>query len=107
MGIGDVDGAADSGDKLIGDAAVLSGSQPISGSWASGGQSEVRVWGLDTLELQHTLLQPGGADVWALVAVQGCVWEECGGVGGMWWCGDAVHEAEGVVFQRLHGGSLQ
>jgi WD40 repeat protein len=57
---------------------AVSGSQLISWSWASGGQSEVQVWGADSLELQHMLLQPGGADVWASLAVHGGVWAGLG-----------------------------
>jgi hypothetical protein len=58
----------------------VSGSKLVSGS-AGGGlgsQGEVRVWGLEELELQQTLPQPAGSDVRALLAVDGEVW---GGVG--------------------------
>jgi WD40 repeat protein len=65
---------------------VVSGSQLISGSWASGReQSELKVWGLETLELQHTLPQPTGMDVKALLGVEGGGMggrgQRCGGVG--------------------------
>ncbi len=45
---------------------------------------EVRVWGLEELELQQTLPQPAGSDVESLLALDGEVW---GGVGtevGVW-----------------------
>jgi WD40 repeat protein len=60
---------------------AVSGSQLVSGSIASGdygGQKEVRVWGLETLNLQHTLPQPAGANVWALLVVEGRVWAGVG-----------------------------
>jgi WD40 repeat protein len=54
---------------------AVSGSKLVSGSWAyDGSQAEVRVWGLEELELQQTLPQPAGSDVRALVAVDGEVW---------------------------------
>ena len=59
---------------------AVSGSQLVSGSIGHGSQREVRVWGLATesLDLQHTLLQPAGADVMALLAVEGAVWAGVG-----------------------------
>ncbi len=36
------------------------------------------MWDLGTLECEHTLLQPAGAQVWCLTAGCGVVW---GGVG--------------------------
>ena len=54
---------------------TVSGSQLVSGS--AGYDSlpqEVRVWGLETLELQHTLPQHAGEDVRALLATKGEVW---------------------------------
>jgi WD40 repeat protein len=54
---------------------AVSGSKLVSGSWANGGlQAEVRVWGLEELDLQQTLAQPAGLSVLALVAVDGEVW---------------------------------
>jgi WD40 repeat protein len=62
---------------------ALSGSQLVSGSCAysyssRGLQPEVRVWNLETLELQYTLPQPAGANVGALLAVAGGVWAGVG-----------------------------
>ena len=57
---------------------AVSGSQLVSGSWGCGAQQEVRVWGLATLDQQHTLLQPAGVDVRALLAVEGGVWAGVG-----------------------------
>ncbi len=58
---------------------AVSGSKLVSGSWEIGGsQAEVRVWGLEELDLQQTLVQPVGSNVRALVAVDGELW---GGVG--------------------------
>ena len=59
---------------------AVSGSKLVSGSagLVSQSQREVRVWGLEELELQQTLPQPAGSDVKALLAVDGEVW---GGVG--------------------------
>ena len=57
---------------------AVSGSQLVSGSNGYGAQGEMRVWGLATLDLQHTLQQPAGADVWALLAVEGEVWAGVG-----------------------------
>jgi WD40 repeat protein len=54
---------------------AVSGSKLVSGSWAGGSSpAEVRVWGLEELDLQQTLAQPGGLNVRALVAVDGGVW---------------------------------
>ena len=63
---------------------AVSGSQLLSGSvrlpvreeeqGPSSPQGEVRVWGLKTLEHEYTLVQPAGADVNALLAVEGGVW---------------------------------
>ena len=58
---------------------AVSGSQLVCGSFIShppGLPGEVRVWGLEGLELQHTL--PAGADVLALLAVEGEVWAGVG-----------------------------
>ena len=58
---------------------AVSGSKLVSGSWAyDGSQAEVRVWGLEELDLQQTLAQPTCSYVRALVAAGGEVW---GGVG--------------------------
>ena len=61
---------------------AVSGSKLVSGSAGRGddtfSQREVRVWGLEELELQQTLPQPAGMDVNTLLAVDGEVW---GGVG--------------------------
>ena len=58
---------------------AVSGSKLVSGSSADDcSRAEVRVWGLEELDLQQTLAQPAGSDVGALVAVDGEVW---GGVG--------------------------
>ena len=59
---------------------AVSGSKLVSGSagCVSDSQREVRVWGLEELELQQTLPQPAGSDVQALLALDGEVW---GGVG--------------------------
>jgi WD40 repeat protein len=62
---------------------AVSGSKLISGSADRGDpdeeqQYEVRVWDLGTLECEHTLLQPAGAEVYCLTAGCGVVW---GGVG--------------------------
>jgi WD40 repeat protein len=61
----------------------VSGSKLISGSGYHGGNYwtehyEVRVWDLGTLECEHTLQQPAGAEVNCLAAGCGVVW---GGVG--------------------------
>jgi WD40 repeat protein len=55
---------------------AVSGSKLVSGSTGAGHelQREVRVWGLEELELQQTLPQPASSDVHALVAVDGKVW---------------------------------
>ena len=45
----------------------------------SGSQGEVRVWGLEALDLQHTLKQPAGVDARALLVVKGGVWAGVGG----------------------------
>ena len=55
---------------------VMRGSQLVSGSWASNGQGEVRVWDPETLELRHTLPQPSA--VLALLAAEGAVWAGVG-----------------------------
>ena len=62
---------------------AVSGSKLISGSADRGvadeaERYEVRVWDLGTLECEHTLLQPAGAEVCCLAAGCGLVW---GGVG--------------------------
>ena len=62
---------------------AVSGSKLISGSADRGGAAraeryEVRVWDLGTLECEHTLPQPGGAQVRCLAAGCGVVF---GGVG--------------------------
>uniref|UniRef100_A0A7S0QFC2 Uncharacterized protein n=1 Tax=Cryptomonas curvata TaxID=233186 RepID=A0A7S0QFC2_9CRYP len=55
---------------------VVSGSQLVCGLLLDSSQSQtgVRVWGLENLDLQHTLLQPSGEYVSALLAVDGGVW---------------------------------
>ena len=58
---------------------AVSGSKLISGSTGRGGadeaeQYEVRVWDLGSLECEHTLLQPIGAEIFCLVAGSGAVW---------------------------------
>ncbi len=62
---------------------AVSGSKLISGSgdrnrYIGVEPYEVRVWDLGTLECEHTLLQPAGAEVGCLAAGCGVVW---GGVG--------------------------
>jgi hypothetical protein len=65
---------------------VVSGTQLVSGAYASGvdggSQGEVRVWGLEALDLQHTLPQP--SSVWTLLAVKGGVWAGVGRSVTMW-----------------------
>ena len=65
----------------------MSGSQLVSGSYAAEyqyledpptSQGELQVWGLESLDLQHTLLQPAGTGVRALLAVEGGVWAGVG-----------------------------
>ncbi len=67
---------------------VVSGTKLISGSCApdsaKGVQREVRVWDLKTLVLRHTLRQPAGADVNALVTVDEEVWAVVGGTIVVW-----------------------
>ena len=61
-----------------GDSPV-SGLQLVSRSCGYGAQREVSVWGLATLDLQHTLPQPdNGAEVMTLLAVEGGVWAGVG-----------------------------
>ncbi len=52
---------------------AVSGARLVCGAGGGGGRREVRVWGLEDLELQHALPQPAGADVWALLPVEGGV----------------------------------
>ena len=53
---------------------AVSGTKLVSGSCAGGGvKAEVRVWGLEELDLQHTLRQPAGSNVHTLLAVDGGV----------------------------------
>jgi hypothetical protein len=52
------------------------------------------VWGLATLDLQHTLKQPAGAVISALLAVEGGVWAGVGRDVVVW---GAEREAEMVV----------
>jgi hypothetical protein len=66
------------GTGLLPRCLAVSGSKLVCGSISSGSQPEVRVWGLEELDLQQTLRQPAGSHVRALVAVDGEVW---GGVG--------------------------
>ena len=62
---------AASGSKLIsGSGGYRCGVQAVEG--------EVRVWDVDSLTCEHTVRQPGGADVYCLAAAGGEVW---GGVG--------------------------
>ncbi len=58
---------------------AVSGSHLIAGL-----HGQVLVWGLETLALQHTLLQPAGEHVRVLLAVERGVWA---GVGRdvVWW----------------------
>jgi hypothetical protein len=53
---------------------VVCGSRLFSGSQAYGSQREVRVWDVDTLDLQHTLPMADFNSVWALLGAEGCVW---------------------------------
>jgi WD40 repeat protein len=84
---------------------AVSGSQLISGSCGADAQHEVQVWGLETLDLQHTLPLPTGQNVGALLAVEGKVWA---GVGrdvmvwgcGAWETGDVVRKAKRRVEWR-------
>jgi WD40 repeat protein len=57
---------------------AVCGSKLISGSASFGGDGEVRVWDLGTLECEHTLPQPAREGVRCLEAGCGAVW---GGVG--------------------------
>ena len=54
---------------------AVSASQLVSGSTGGldGLQGDVQVWGLERLDLRHTLPQPAGASVGALLAVEGGV----------------------------------
>ena len=66
---------------------AVSGSKLISGSAGRGGdaqQYEVRVWDLGTLQCEHTLLQPAGAEVWCLTAGCGVVWGAVGKEAVVW-----------------------
>ncbi len=69
---------------------AVSGSKLISGSADRYGdadaeqQHEVRVWDLETLECEHTLLQPGGSAVWCLAAGSGMVWAGVGDEAVVW-----------------------
>jgi hypothetical protein len=54
---------------------AVSESKLVSGSCLFGGsEAEVRVWGLEELDLRQTLAQPAGSGVRALLAVDGEVW---------------------------------
>ena len=54
---------------------AVSGSHLIIGTITCGDQQGVvRVWSLETLELLHTLPQPNGSGVRALLAMRGDVW---------------------------------
>ena len=53
---------------------AVSGPHLVSGSFGHGLQQEVRVWDLQTLELQHTRPQLSGSGVWALLVAKGTVW---------------------------------
>ena len=57
---------------------AASGSKVISGSGGDNFENEVRVWDIDSLTCEHTVLQPAGAFVVCLAATGGDVW---GGVG--------------------------
>jgi hypothetical protein len=60
---------------------AVSGSKLVSGSYAvDDSPAEVRVWGLEELDLQQTVLRPppAGAHVRALVSVDGEVWGAVG-----------------------------
>ena len=69
-----------SGSKLVcGSCSIGSnGVKLFNGSGGSHG--ELRVWGLEALELQHTLPQPVrlGANIWDLWAMEGGVWAGVG-----------------------------
>ena len=63
---------------------AVCGSQLVSGSRAFGGQREVMVWGLETLDLQHTLLARKGRRPGSLGSggrAMGWRGERCVGVG--------------------------
>ena len=70
---------SDASDQYIRSMAV-SGSKLVTASTSIeyGGRCEVRVWGLESLECEHTLRQPARADVFCLLGMSGEVW---GGVG--------------------------
>ncbi len=99
VGPGDVGGAADAGGVRRGTGQypqrlAVAGQQLVSGPWAHDRcKGEVRVWGLDALDLQETLPQLASPSVWALLAVEGLVWA---GVG-----------SDVVVGVRRRGGAAQ
>ncbi len=83
---------------------AVRGSKLVSGSAANYGQRELGIWGLEALDLQHTLLQPSGKDVAALLAmVEGCglAW------GWMLWCGGAGRDRDAGVARRFSGWGWQ
>ena len=68
---------------------AVSGSKLISGSADRGfpnktQQYEVRVWDLGTLECEHILPQPAGAEVRCLTAACGMVWSGVGKEAVVW-----------------------
>jgi WD40 repeat protein len=84
---------------------AMSGSQLISASCGADAQNEVQVWGLETLDLQHTLPLPTGQSVGALLAVEGKVWAAVGRDVMVWGCGpwetgDVVQQAKRRVEWR-------
>ena len=68
------------GTRMVPHSLAVSGSKLVCGSAShrTGLQPEVRVWGLEELDLQQTLRQPADSDVRALVAVDGEVWGAVG-----------------------------
>ncbi len=65
--------------------------------WCGLAEGGARVWGLAELELQHTLPQPAGSDVRALLAMDGEAW------GGRWWCGGGRREAGAKGGEGMEG----
>jgi hypothetical protein len=58
--------------------AVCDSKLVIGASAYSCSQPQVQVWDLDSLDLQHTLLQPTGENVMALLSVEEAVWAGVG-----------------------------
>ena len=83
---------------------AVSGAQLVGGLWAYGGsRDEVRVWGLETLELQHALPQSAGASLWALLAVDGGVWASAGSDVAGW--GGGACASDDAVLQNAGGAT--